>query len=108
MNEQMSINRPSSYLTQSGQVAMTLVEKLPPEAIIKIVDIIGDIAHANKILEGNDQAFQQNLTMLREKNLDRKDRLDLLSAILSSPQLSEKDISQIVTSICNIAEGKSG
>jgi hypothetical protein len=68
MNEQTSINRPSSYLAQSGQVAMTLVEKLPPEAIIKIVDIIADIAHANKILEGNDQAFQQNLTMLREKN----------------------------------------
>lgn len=108
MNEQISINQPSSYLARSGQIAMTLVEKLPPEAILKIVDVIADIARANKILEGNDQEFRQNLTMLREKHLDRKDRMSLLNIILSNPQLSEKDISQIVTSICNIAEGKSG
>lgn len=108
MSDQLPANRLSGHLAQTGQAVMALVEKLPPEAIIKVADVIADIARANKILEGKDQEFQQNLIMLKEKNLDRKDRLNLLGTILSNPRLSEKVISQIVTSICNIAEGKSG
>jgi hypothetical protein len=108
MIDKANLTQNSNYPTKVTQTAFALFEKLPPEAIIKVVDVMADIARANKILKGNDQEFHHTLTMLREKSLDRKERLNLLSVLISNPSLSESDISTIVTTICNIAESKSG
>lgn len=108
MSDDVQIIQPAGSASNRTAVALSLLEKLPPEAVITIVEVFADVVRANKTMEGKDQEFQHQLVMLREKNLSRKESLALLSTLLSHPQLSQEDISIVVTAICNIAEDKSG
>ena len=51
------------------------------------------------------EEFEQTLYMLREKNMDRKERMTALSGLLRDLNLTENAQMQLVESICRIAEG---
>ena len=85
-----------------------VLDKLPPEAVFKVVDTVCDIIKANKSMDSKDQEFEQRLAIMRETNSNSKDNMKLLMALIFKSELSEDIIGKIVTSICNIAEGKSG
>lgn len=106
MDSKTIVNDRRNLSANNGQRAIALLEKLPPEAILKVVDVVSDVIRANKVMDGREQEFQHQLTMMREKNIDKKEKLNLLSLLLANPRLAENSLAQIVTAICNIAEGK--
>jgi hypothetical protein len=81
-------------------------QTIPPEAITRIVDVVADVIRASKIMEAQQQRFEHDLAMLREGNMDRKERLQLLAVLLREAGLSEALQDKLVESICKIAEGR--
>jgi hypothetical protein len=106
----------SSNLTLKNQPAKTqpknlpanlnkLLDKLPADAIINVVNVVGEVFKANKLMEIKDQEFQNQIQIIQSQNTDRNERLKLLMEFISNPKLPETSVSQIVSSICKIAEG---
>jgi len=95
----------SITLSKSGEVVRAALEKVPVEAVTKVIDLVADVVRANKMMEGKEQEFEHKLTLLREGNLDRKERMSVLSNLLMQIQLSEEAQMRLVDSICKIAEG---
>jgi len=81
------------------------LEKIPAEAVIKVVDLIVDVVRANKVMEGREQEFQHTIIKLRETNLDRKERMGMLANLLRELDLKEDAQMRLVEGICRIAEG---
>ena len=92
-------------VSKSGHMVTAVLEKIPTEAILKVVDLVADVARANKTIEGKSQEFEHTLTMLREGNLDRRERMSMLSNLLTQMDLNEEAQMRLVDSICRIAEG---
>jgi hypothetical protein len=104
---QLPTNGGDTTLTvaKRGQVVSAALEKVPVEAVMRVVDLVADIVKANKIMEGRSQEFEHKLTLLREGNLDRKERMSMLSNLLLQLEFSEETQIRLVESICRIAEG---
>lgn len=84
------------------------VNKLSPEAINTIIATIRDIIQTNAILALKDQDFNHQFQELMAKHNNKRDMLRDLSTLLSNPKLPEQSVSQIVTTICRIAESVNG
>lgn len=95
----------SVRVSRSGNMVVAALEKLPAEAIITVVDLVADVIRANKIMESRDQEFEHKFSLLREGNLDRKQRMSMLSDLLLQIEFSEEAQMRLVNSICKIAEG---
>jgi hypothetical protein len=104
---QLPANRGATSLTvaKSGNMVTAALEKVPVEAVIKVVDLVADVVRANKIMQGRGQEFEHTLALLREGNMDRKERMSMLSHLLMQIQLSEEAQMRLVEGICKIAEG---
>ncbi len=95
----------SLKVARRGDVVIAAIEKIPPQAILSVVDIIADVARSTKAMEESRLDFEQTLTTLREKHMDRKERMAMLAGLLRELNLAEKAQAQLVESICRIAEG---
>ena len=91
------INRPTNM--------NKLLDKLPADAIINVVNVVGEVIKANKLMEIKDQEFQNQIQIIQSQNTDRNERLRLLMEFIANPKMPETSVSQIVSSICKIAEG---
>lgn len=96
---------PESKLAKSNSVSKKLLEKLPPEAILEVAKTASEVLKANKVMEGREQEFSHKIELVKEKNSDRKERINILSSILNNPEVPKDSKSEIVRSICRIAEG---
>lgn len=104
---QLPANRGATSLTvtQKGQVVAAALEKIPVEAVVKVIDLIADVVRADKTMQGRSQEFEHKLTLLREGNMDRRERMSMLSNLLLQIDLTEEAQMRLVDSICKIAEG---
>lgn len=81
-----------------------VLQKLPPEAFMKAIDIVTDVIRANKIMDARQQEFEHSLVTIREIHMDKKERLHLLMGILREVNLDEASQRRLVEAICKIAE----
>jgi hypothetical protein len=88
-----------------GDSLSVVLEKVPAEAVMSIVDLVVGVVRANKIMEGREQEFQHTVAKLRETNLDRKERMAMLAGLLRELDLKEEPQLRLIESICRIAEG---
>jgi hypothetical protein len=95
----------SLIVARNGNVLTAALEKVPVEAVIKVVDLVAEVVKANKVMESKGQEFEHQFTLLREGNMDRKDRMSMLSHLLMQIEFSEAAQMRLVESICRIAEG---
>lgn len=82
-----------------------VLDRVPPEAVTKAIEIVADVVRANKVIEARAQEFEHELSTLRESNIDRKDRMGMLIDLLGRMRLPNEVQSRVVESICKIAEG---
>ncbi|MGO9572356.1 MAG: hypothetical protein ACLP5H_32980 [Desulfomonilaceae bacterium] len=99
------VRQASLTVAKRGDVLIAALDKIPAEAIISVVDLVADVVRANKTMEGRSQEFEQTLVVLREKNMDRKERMATLSSLLRNLNLNDDAQMKLVDSICRIAEG---
>lgn len=97
--------RGTTKMRDSFEKSLAILDKVPPDVMIKITETIFDIAKANKTMEGKQQEFEHQLTLIREGNFDRKERATMLVQLLKDMDLPEPAQIKLIDSICKIAEG---
>lgn len=102
-NKRLNIDKISKQGLNQHNVGSVL-QKLPPEVITKVLETVNEVINANKLMQVKDQEFQNTLYYFREKSLDKKEKIQMLKEIISNPNVPEDSVAQIVSSICKIAE----
>ena len=100
----ISANTGHSVPTRNGvSAALDLVQRLPPEAIIEIVQIVGDIVRARAVLSTKHAEFLHEMQRFREANENRERLMTTLSALLLDADLSDEAKLKLVDTICQLA-----
>ena len=83
-----------------------ILANVPPQVFLEIIETFSHTIKANKIMEGRQQEFEHQLTLIKETNLDTKERINMLVQLLQSQDFPEKAQMTLVETICKIAEEK--
>jgi hypothetical protein len=97
----------SPQLDKFNQV-LKIIDKLPIEAISEGVKTWSYVVKANKMMDKNQKEFEHKIALVKNNNTDKKDMIKILIEILSFPEVKDDMRMQLITSICNIAEGRNG
>lgn len=89
--------------TGQTNAALDVLRSLPPEAIIKVVDIIGDIVRARAAMSRKHADFLAELEILRSKSGARERALALLSDLLLNAEINDEAKMKLVDTICQFA-----
>ena len=91
--------RGSQVLSRAG----SFLDRLPPEAILNVIDVVGDFVKLSGQLKREDQAFVYELKRLQEDNASVEKRLGFLKDSLVNVELSEELQARLVDTICTLA-----
>lgn len=89
--------------TGQTNAALDVLRSLPPEAIIKVVDIIGDILRARAVLSQKHADFLGELEILRSKSGARERAMALVSDLLLNAEINDDAKMKLVDTICQLA-----
>jgi hypothetical protein len=81
----------------------TLAGSVPPEAIVKAVELIATIACGGFQLAAERQRFEQDVARLRQNDLGVRERLITLVQLVDHAKITDDARDQIVTTICQLA-----
>lgn len=87
----------------AGGAVTDLLHSLPPAAILKVVDIVGEVVRTRGALAREDRLLQAQLEALQATHATIERRLELLRTILLTGGLSEEARLRIVDVICTLA-----
>jgi len=83
-----------------------LLEKIPAESIVKVVETFNEVIKANKYMEIQDQNFRNKLTLMQDESTSTKDKMKFLIELISQEKIQENHVTKIVDTICDIAIGR--
>jgi len=89
---------------ETRQILGGVIEKLTPEAVNTIVSTVRDVVQTNAVLALKDQEFNHLYQNLMQKHNNRKEVLATLINLLSNKSLPDSAVTQIISSVCSIAE----
>ncbi len=87
---------------QAG-VALDVLRALPPEAIVNVVNIVGDVLHARTTLTQKNADFLAELEILRANSADRERVMTLVSNVLLDAEINDEAKMKLVDTICQLA-----
>ena len=79
-----------------------MVKELPPDAVLKVFDIIADVFHTQGQINRDNRIFASEMERLRETNASVERRLEFLKSMVISDQLSEEAKLRLVDAICQV------
>lgn len=88
---------------ESQSTVLEVVRHLPPEAIVKVVDIIGEVVATRASLALKHADFVQEMTRLRETSAGRERVLGMLSMLLLDAEVNDEAKLRLVDTICALA-----
>lgn len=86
-----------------ANAAMDVLRALPPEAIVKAVEVIGDVIRARTALSARNAEFLAELEVLRTKSADRERVMTLVSNLLLGAVINDEAKMKLVDTICQLA-----
>jgi len=93
----------SGTLSNKLTVVTDVVKGLPPEAIVKVVDIVGDIIRTKATLTLKHADFMNEMNRMRETNAGRERLMTTLSSLLIGPEINDEAKMRLVDTICTLA-----
>jgi predicted house-cleaning NTP pyrophosphatase (Maf/HAM1 superfamily) len=87
----------------SPSAALHVVQKLPPEALVTVADIIRDVVRTSAALAEKHADFMHEMEHLRELGGHRERVLSALSQLLVSVDLNDEAKLRLVEGICQVA-----
>lgn len=94
---------PGPTAAPSGKAALDVLRALPPEAVVKVVDIIGDVVRSRARLAEKHDDFLRDMAKMRETNDSRTRVMSTLSALLLDAELNDDAKLRLVNAICELA-----
>ena len=93
----------SESLSNKFAVVTDTVKGLPPEAIVKVVDIVGDIIRTKATLTLKHADFVNDMSRIRETNTGRERLMATLSSLLTGAEINDEAKLRLVDTICTLA-----
>lgn len=97
----------ANTLQGSGAVqtntALEVVRSLPPEAIVSVVNIIGDVLRARTAMSQKHAELLGELEILRTQSDDRERVMTLVSSVLLDAEINDDAKMKLVDTICQLA-----
>jgi hypothetical protein len=87
----------------TGRAAIEVLRSLPPEAIAKVVDIVGDVIRTRATLAQKHADFLHELDILHKKAGDRDRAMTLVSELLLNAEINDEAKMKLVDAICQLA-----
>ena len=84
-------------------VVKDTVKRLPPEAIIKVIEIVGDIIRTTSTITIKHADFINDMNRTRETNAGRERLMTTLSSLLTGAEINEEAKLRLVDTICTLA-----
>ena len=85
-----------------GSDALQLLKDLPPEAVVKVFDVVGDVVRMSAEVRRDNQAFVREMEALARADASVERRLEYLKTLVLSGQLSEEAQLKPVDAICQV------
>lgn len=97
----------ANTLPSSGPVktnaALEVVRSLPPEAIVSVVNIVGDVLRARAAMSQKHADLLGELEILRTHSDDRERVMTLVSNVLLDAEINDEAKMKLVDTICQLA-----
>lgn len=84
-------------------VALDVIRALPPEAIVNVVNIVGDVLRARATLNQKNADLMAELEVLRANSEDRERVMTLVSNVLLDAEINDEAKMKLVDTICQLA-----
>jgi len=94
---------PSESLSGKFSVVTDTVNSLPPEAIVKVFEIVGDIITTKATLKLKHADFVNEMSLMRETNSGREKLMTTLSSLLTGAEINDEAKLRLVETICTLA-----
>ena len=89
--------------TGQANVALDVLRSLPPEAIVNVVNIVGDVLRARATLNQKNADLFAELEILRNNSADRERVMTLVSNVLLDAEINDEAKMKLVDTICQLA-----
>jgi hypothetical protein len=89
--------------TRQTHVALDVLQSLPPEAIINVVNIVGDVLRTRAAMSEKHADFLAELEILRHNSADRERAMTLVSNVLLDAEINDEAKTKLVDTICQLA-----
>lgn len=84
-------------------VALDVIRALPPEAIVNVVNIVGDVLRARATVTQKNADLMAELELLRANSADRERVMTLVSSVLMDAEINDEAKMKLVDTICQLA-----
>jgi hypothetical protein len=89
--------------TPNSNTALEVLKSLPPEAIVKVVDIVGDVVRARVTFAQKHADFLHEIDLMRQTAGNRERVLSMVSTLLLSAEINDDAKMKLVDTICQLA-----
>jgi len=83
--------------------AIELIQSLPPDAILKVIDVIGDVVRTRASMAEKHAGFLREMATLREKDGARERVMRMVADLLLNAEVNDEAKMRLVDTICQIA-----
>lgn len=90
-------------LARSPSTALEVVRTLPPEAISKVIEIVGSVVDSRLRMAEKYADFVQEMERSREASQKQERLMAMLSTLLLDAELGEDARTRLVETICALA-----
>ena len=94
---------PQNAAAGRANVALDVLHSLPPEAIVNVVNIVGDVLHARSVMTQKNADLLGELEILRHHSSDRERVMALVSNVLLDAEINDEAKMKLVDTICQLA-----
>ena len=86
-----------------ANVALEVLRSIPPEAIVNVVNIVGDVLRARSVMTQKTADLLGELEILRHHSEDRERAMALVSNVLVDAEINDEAKMKLVDTICQLA-----
>lgn len=95
---------PSADVPGGGQGRVfEIVRNLPPEALLKVIDVVGDLIRTHARLAEKNADFLRDMDRMRQTSVDRERLMDRLISLLRDNDLNDDQKMRLIDTVCQLA-----
>jgi len=76
---------------------------VPPEAIVKTIELVITLARGGMQIASDREAFEHEMEMLQAKEVQVRERLQMLVQLVDHSKISDEARGRIVDAVCELA-----
>ena len=98
-------NTPPSMDLSGGSQGriLEIVSNLPPEALLNVIDVVGDLMRTHARLAEKNSDFLRDIDRMRQTSVDKERLMDKLASLLRGNELNDDHKMRLIDTVCLLA-----